>query len=529
MFMPTKIAVLSNTITRPLNPYLRDFTLVHFPLDTMIASLYNDIESDGIFILLDSGFFFENDLYDKAIEQFEHLHHALIDFRKRHKTPIVINTVSHLFTHPHIPATAHAYTHLCTINNRISKLPETISECAVMDWFGTSLQEGLSTLINTKNRYLFQTPWTKYGLEKISELFRTSWDILVHPRFKAIAVDADNTLWGGIIGEDGVEEIKIDRNYPGIVYRHFQNELLKLKESGIILILLSKNDMDYLKPVFKERSMPLQFDDFTAAKIDWNSKADNLAEILQQINIGKESVVFLDDSSVEIEEMRSRLNVTSFKMNPENPYENIALLRTIHRLKTYTLTEEDRIKAKLYQEEFSRYKLSEALHSKADFIASLSIEISPSLNQREHLQRAVQLIHKTNQFNLTTKRYTSFEVEHFMEHNDVYTFEVSDRFGSMGMVAVAIIIDNEIDTFLISCRVLGREVEENILAFLCNRYAGLKAAYLSTSKNKIVEIFYESNGFERIDATEDCKRYRLINPPLQNSSIKVHPCPLKHS
>lgn len=524
---PDSIAFVSNTITRVFAPYLNEFNLTHYPLDTIIETLHSSVKESYCIILLDYPFFLEHTEHEKVMEHFERFQKSLESFRGSNSTKIILNTIAADFTHPFFAANTQTYITLAALNHAIALLPEKISDCAIIDLFTLTLQEGSVHLTNPKNRYLFQTPWNKKGVEKISQTIKEAIATLTQPRLKAIAVDADNTLWSGIIGEDGIDGIQIDRNYPGIAYRRFQEQLLALKATGIILILLSKNDLHDIEETFAQNNMPLSLADFTAVKVNWESKSANLLDILATLGIGKESVIFLDDSPAEIEEMRSRLGIESFRTNPADPLGNLTLLQSVPSLKTFRLTDEDLRKSDLYKEEASRNTLHEQLGSREAFIASLEIEIFPYRNNPSHIGRAAQLIGKTNQFNLTTKRYSEHDVSLMMGKHDVYTFEVRDKFGSMGIVGVLIVIDRHIDTFLMSCRVLGRGIEESILSFVASRYETLRAAYSPTSKNTLVASFYENNGFERIgDGNEKIYRLVTMNPP--HSSIKVHPCPSNH-
>ena len=359
------------------------------------------------------------------------------------------------------------------------------------------------------------------GTELLAQKIEECIALFSSPRIKAIAVDADNTLWGGIVGEDGVSGLKIDNNYPGIVYKKFQEYLLELKNSGIILIMLSKNDESAVDKVFAKKSMPLRLDDFVARAVNWNSKSENLSALLKELNLTKTGIIFVDDSPTEIEEMRQRMGIECYKMNPANPLENIETLKNITALKTLHVSDEDAKKTALYKDEKERLNLSSSLQSKEDFIASLEICIDVTCNNQNHLERITQLTNKTNQFNLTTKRYELAQIKELMQNSFVYDFSVRDKFGDMGLVGVVIIKENEIDSFLMSCRVLGRGIEESVLHVITQKHTGLLATYCKTEKNSLVEEFYEKNGFELLHVKGDCKHYKFIKDVDMNESIKV--------
>ncbi len=511
------IAFLSNTITKPFDRFLKNYAITHYPLDTIIDTLYAKVDEELLILLLDANFFGEN--YD---ESFLLLKNALHHFRSNNNAKIIINTVDEEFYEIFTPLHINKELALLTLNQKIASLQNEITNLAVLDFYGLCREHGSKNLINQKNRYLFQTPFTKLAMELLSKKITEIISLFSAPRIKAIAVDADNTLWGGIIGEDGISGIQIDNNYPGIIYKKFQNYLLELKNSGIILILLSKNDESAVQEVFAKKTMPLKLDDFVSVAINWRPKSENLSAILEELSLTKTGVIFLDDSPVEIEEMRQRMQIDCYKMNPANPLENIETLKNITALKTLHISDEDAKKTALYKDEKERSKLSLAMQSRDDFIASLNIQISVTCNNLHHLERITQLINKTNQFNLTTIRYELSEIKEMMQKDFVYDFSVSDKFGDMGLVGVVIIKDGTIDSFVMSCRVLGRGIEEAVLDFITRRHQNLSAIYCKTEKNSLVEEFYEKNGFELVKKTPNCKRYKFKNFVSSNKSIKVN-------
>ena len=323
-------------------------------------------------------------------------------------------------------------------------------------------------------------------------------------RKKVLVLDADNTLWGGIVGEDGVEGIKCDENYPGILYKRFQEQLKEISDSGIVLTLVSKNNFDDVKEVFDKRKMPLKWEDFLIKKINWTPKSQNIKEIASEINVGLDSLLFIDDNPFEIEEVKESIGVDGILLTQENILE---ILDDI-RLKAITITKEDRAKLEQYKSEQKRAEVFSKVDSIDDFIASLNIQINYWINNKNQLKRITQLINKTNQFNLTTRRYTESEVEQMMQKDKVFSFQVEDKFGDMGIVSVVIVKDGEIDTFLMSCRVLGRKIEEQIMKIVLeNSSLPLKARYIKSPKNAQVKELYERLGFRLLSQNESEKEY----------------------
>ncbi|NOQ31374.1 MAG: HAD-IIIC family phosphatase [Helicobacteraceae bacterium] len=507
------ILFISNTITKPLERELKEFNITHAPLDTIFITLNEKCSADVIVILLTTDFLLTNSV--------TLLKNALVTFREKNSSKIIINNAVGTFFNISQNIVDEKQKKLTTLNSTLSSLK--ISDLSILDLFTISLQYGLHNILNEKNSYLFQTPFTKQGYNLIAKEIKKAILLFNTKRIKVIAIDADNTLWGGIIGEDGIDGISCDRNYPGIVYTKFQERLLSLKKSGIILILLSKNNEADLAEVFEKKSMPLNLDDFVAKKVNWNSKSENLVEVLKEINITKDDVIFLDDSNNEIEEMKSRLAIKCYKMNPENPIDNLKTIESIIELRTLHISDEDKKKSQLYADESKRTALDLTLNSKDEYIKSLNIEISCKLNDISKIDRITQLINKTNQFNLTTIRLNTQEVEKIMSKNSLYSFSVKDKFGDMGLVGVLIIQAQTITNFLMSCRVLGREIEQSVIAYVCSLYTELKASYKPTSKNSLAETFYESNGFELIKDSGE-KRYNLKTKKSINKHIKVAHC-----
>ncbi len=505
------IAFLSNTITRPFDRFLTGYEIVHYPLDTVIEQLYNNITEDIIIILLEASFF---------KNEFIILQNAITAFRKTSNTKIIINTISDNFNDIYMPRNIKNELALVTLNTKIVSLSEMFTNIAVLDFYTLVKHHGYNNLINEKNTYLFQTPFTRIALELISVKLRELISLFQITRIKAIAVDADNTLWGGIVGEDGIDSIKIDNNYPGIIYKKFQEYLLELQKSGIILILLSKNDEALVKKVFETKNMPLSPSDFVEQAVNWNSKSENLNILLQKLKLTTSNIIFLDDSAVEISEMKERLGIESYKMNPQDPIQNLKTLQNIQALKTLHLSKEDKNKTALYKDEQSRVELHNTLSSKEDFIASLDINIKITRNNMHNIERITQLTNKTNQFNLTTKRYTLSQIQTMMQNDIIYDFSVQDKFGDMGLIGLIIIKDNLIDTFLLSCRILGRQIEESILSFVTQEHPNLKAIFKATSKNSLVENFYENNGFKLVKKDKD-KHYDFFKNVDINRYIKV--------
>jgi FkbH-like protein len=345
------------------------------------------------------------------------------------------------------------------------------------------------------------------------------WMRFVHPLTgklaKCVAVDLDNTLWGGVIGEDGMNGIRLGQEYPGAAYQELQRALLDLTRRGILLAVCSKNNpADALEAIHGHPGMVLKPRDFAVMRINWEEKARNLREIAAELNIGLDSVAFLDDNPVERQQVREQAPEAIVIDLPDDPMVYARTVRDCAWFERLTLSEEDRNRGELYAAQRGRAELERSAASKEDFYRSLeqSAEIAP-VNGRT-LARVAQLTQKTNQFNLTTRRYTEQEVEQMMTSPEwlVRSLKVTDRYADNGLVGVAIArLEGEaceIDAFLMSCRVIGRTVETALLARLAAdaRERGvrvLKGWFLPTKKNLPAREFYRAHGFEEAARTDE--------------------------
>ncbi len=275
--------------------------------------------------------------------------------------------------------------------------------------------------------------------------------------------------------------------------------------------MVSKNNEADVRELFEKRLMPLTLDDFIVTKINWRTKSENIAEIAYELNLGIDSLLFVDDNPFEIEEVRNALpQVGTLLLDKENPLENITRLEAEPSIHAVAITEEDRHKSEQYLGEKRRGEVFKSVADPEAFIRSLGITITWWRNNRAQLPRITQLINKTNQFNLTTRRYTQAEVEKIMERDTIFSFKVEDKFGDMGIVGVVIVRGGVIDTFLLSCRVLGRGIEERIIDVVLDECGEkLEAEYLPSSKNAQVEDLYERLGFEVIGREGNAKHYRF--------------------
>jgi FkbH-like protein len=330
---------------------------------------------------------------------------------------------------------------------------------------------------------------------------------------KCLVLDLDNTLWGGVIGEDGLNNIKIGGTAaPGNAFHDFHRALAALQARGILLAICSKNTAADAWQVFDEHpDMLLRRRHFAAARINWQDKASNIREIARDLNIGLDSLVFLDDNPAERALVRQELPAVLVPEMPADPALYVRLLRSLDVFEALTITREDVARARQYAEQQARASFEESTRSEGGdlraYLRGLQMQLKLQPATPYTLPRIAQLLNKTNQFNMTTRRLTEPQVAALAGDAEgwcVVGVDVADRFGDSGLTGIAIAKKAPqtwtIDSFLLSCRVLGRGIEDALLTYLYEaaRLAGatsLRGLFIPTSKNAPAVGFYEQQGF----------------------------------
>ena len=327
---------------------------------------------------------------------------------------------------------------------------------------------------------------------------------------KCIVLDLDNTLWGGIIGEDGFDNIRLGPQSPGNAYVEFQKYLLALSQRGIILAINSKNNHnDAIKVIREHPYMILREENFACIKINWNDKVSNMKEIAIELNIDLDSFVFFDDDPINREFVKMALpQVTTIDL-PQDPVQYTTILCSLNEFNTLTITSEDSKRSKMYVEQQKRIDFQSSVSNLDDFLKQLEIKITIKNVNESTIPRISQLTLKTNQFNLSTKRYQEDEIRK-LAMDDVYVvgcIQVEDKFGDNGITGAYVVRkDNPkewtIDTFLLSCRVMGREVEKEMMGNIIQQakkegILKLKSQYVETTKNIPCKNFLKDCGFQK--------------------------------
>ena len=345
---------------------------------------------------------------------------------------------------------------------------------------------------------------------------------LLMPARKVLAVDLDNTLWGGVVGEDGLENLKLGHDFPGNVHLRIQRELVELRKRGILLVLLSKNnEADARQPFDCLPDMLLKWEDFALRKVNWRPKHENLREAAQELGLGLDSFVFVDDSDYEREQMRQLIPEVLILNTSSDPLHTLNCLWTTDAFDSLTITEEDRRRHDDYRVRTARDVQAHG-NDLEDFLRSLQMEVTIEELGPANMERAVAMIGKTNQFNLTTRRHSRAQVQAMLAAPGSIglALRLRDRFGDQGIVAILLATPGAqdctlvVDSFLVSCRALGRGVEDALWTALMERasQAGVRkvlAQYLATPKNAIVAKLYDRFGLQPIEQGPSSTRYIL--------------------
>ncbi|MEE9372615.1 MAG: HAD-IIIC family phosphatase [Saprospiraceae bacterium] len=341
---------------------------------------------------------------------------------------------------------------------------------------------------------------------------------------KVIVFDCDNTLWKGIVGEDGIKGIEMSSDSAKGIYFHLvQKMAVEWSKKGILICLCSKNNWDDVMQVIDtHEAMILTSEYIISMKVNWTNKAENLRHLASELNLGLDSFVFIDDSDYEVNLVKTQLpEVLTIQVPKEIETYPIMLHEVVTRFFNLKPISEDLDKLNQYKQQKVRQDALTDFGNIDDYLMSLGTTIKIYHNETEHIKRIAQLTQKTNQFNLTTRRYTEHEIEAYIksDNTDLFSLEVKDNYGNSGITGVAIISITKtqamyIDTFLLSCRVISRNVENAFLYFILDFYkskgiTSIQAEYIESKKNILVKDLYGNIGFDLDSEKQFSKRYSI--------------------
>jgi FkbH-like protein len=404
---------------------------------------------------------------------------------------------------------------LAEANVRLREAVAAFPNVAIWDYAGLVRSRGTASWSDARLWAMTRTPIAAQNQPALAaHLVRTVSGLRRAPA-KCLVMDLDNTLWGGVIGDDGLSGIQLGDDFPGNVFKEFQRCLLGLVDRGVLLAVASKNDPEVVQAVFREHpEMLIRWEDLAAARINWQPKSANLRDLAAELNIGSDQLVFFDDNPVERAEVRINAPEVLVVEVPENPIHYAETLAALPWFDQPRLSVEDRQRTALYRQERLRRVAHQRYRMPDEFLATLEMVAEVGECTETTLGRIAQLVAKTNQFNLTTRRHSEAEIVAMAGNPNavVAWLRLADRFGEQGLVAVGILLRDgqraRVDTFLMSCRVMNRCVEQAMIAYLaeharrwgCRELAG---EYLRTRKNGMVAGFYRDLGFRAEREAED--------------------------
>jgi len=445
--------------------------------------------------------------------------------RNAHGVPLFLSTIALPvnFSNPVFAAQhcAGLFASVARVNQKIYEVATSGDGVHVLDLASWAAFEGRVHADATVD-FLARQPLSAKGQVGFALFIARSLRPLITPRRKVLAVDLDNTLWGGVVGEDGVGGLKLGHEFPGNVHLRIQRELLELRNRGVLLVLLSKNNETDARQGFDSLpDMLLKWDDFAVRKIDWNHKHENLREAARELGLGLDSFAFLDDSDYEREQMRQFIPEVLILNDSSDPLHALRSLWETDAFDSLSVTAEDRHRHHDYTIRAAR-DVGAHQDDLEIFLKSLEMEVTIEDIGPSNMERVVTMVGKTNQFNLTTRRHSRTQVQTMLESTGsiALALRLRDKFGDQGIIAVLLAVRGGdaatlvIDSFLMSCRALGRGVEDALWAAMLRRVdrqsvQRLQAEYIPTAKNNIVAGLYDRLGLQRMEHNSSSTRYLL--------------------
>lgn len=396
------------------------------------------------------------------------------------------------------------------LNHALADACRRIGDAVYFDVDKLAARHGRSRWRDQRMFYLSRLPIAQEFFEEYARGMVRAIRTLYFPPRKVICTDLDETLWGGILGEDGCEGIQTGTTFPGNAYLEYQQYLKRLGRRGVLVAVASKNNPADVEEAFQKRSpdLGIAWEDFAAVKVGWGEKTTALLELANDLSLGLDSFVFVDDSPTECAAIRQQFpEVLVVRAVPGEPWRTIETLEGSGAFDVLHVTEDDRRRTAEYRAQAERTTLANKAGSRTEFLTSLDIQCDVVSALDAPLSRTAQLLSKTNQFNLTTRRHSAAEIEAIATQpgNIAVALRYRDRFGDGGVVGVALCVMEpdrcRIDTFLLSCRVIGRGVETALLSCIAEtaRDQGvsvLSGEYIPTAKNAPCAEFYPLHGFQ---------------------------------
>ncbi|HMN37644.1 MAG TPA: HAD-IIIC family phosphatase [Hyphomicrobium sp.] len=488
--------------------------------------------SDALVLLLDQSHFMPRDwrrdpeqLRADLEERLSSLASAVASFCARSGGGLIVTMLPPVFTPSagyadHTFAAGAARVH-ARVNQVLGSLADENPRLSLLDTGQALAALPPKAHVDPKLWFYGRFAYSEAATRHIASAAARLWHSRLKGPAKVLALDFDNTLWGGVFGDDGIAKLQCGDDFPGSAYKAFQNECLRLKAQGMILVGLSKNNADALDVFGKHPGVLLRRDDFVAAAVDWNPKPDNVRKLASQLRLGLDAFVFLDDSPHERAAMRRMCPDVRVPEMPSDPAARPQWLRALHHTWPTRITGEDAKRSSYYASELKHRELRAASGTYEDYLTGLEQRLTIQPLTASILPRVAQLHQRTNQFNLTNERYGESDLARPAEPGQVrlvYAGTVEDRFGDHGLViACAIDLDGGnaiLRSFVMSCRVIGRQVESEFLGALLRQMQGknirsVTGLFKPTAKNAVAAKLYADFGFTQIEAKDGFEAWRM--------------------
>jgi FkbH-like protein len=476
-------------------------------------------KADITYIFFDANIYNRSPFTIEGGQHFNEIFSHLENFIAAQKNVVVINNfiLPYHSQYGNLFLQNKLFNQIVAYNDKLRILSLSLSNLYLFDTNRLLSRFGEKHARDLRGLYAFDMPFSNDFLLLVAREWFSYIQVQLGTMTKCIVVDLDNTLWGGVVGELGAENISLGPQYPGIAFQNFQRALLECYNRGILLAVNSKNNEADVDEVFqKNRHMILSRDNFATVRINWDLKSNNLLSIAEELNIGVDSLVFIDDDPVNREIVRENLPnvlVPDFSLPPELYVDTLFSLPIFNQFK---LTDEDKEKGLMYEQEKQRKEVRSNSVNIADYISRLDLKLIVTCNDMSLIPRLSQLSFKTNQFNLTTKRYSETAIADLMSRGFVYAGDVCDKFGSYGITVMAILVRMQdvadLDVFLMSCRVMGRGVETEFISYVIEDMkkkgvTKMTASFIPTTKNVPAKDFLANAGFFETDSNEDGSIY----------------------
>lgn len=539
-----KIAILSSYTLKNITPFLTEklsskgfnadirFGGYNQFIQEMIdqSSWLYEFQPDIVFLALNSKTFLEDielDILDKSKKDIDALVAQKIEFLTQAlngtglTSKIIVTSLEPFGYSPYgltdIWKEDGLYEAVTSFNKKLIDLKRGLKNMEILDFGRFCLEHGKTHVFDDKMYFLGKILLSQEGAEKLADELSVFVNASYGQAKKVLVVDLDNTLWKGVVGEDGPQGIVVGEGAIGEIYAEVQKILLNYKKMGALLAIASKNnENDALEAFRVNKNMILTEEDFIVKKINWQPKSLNIQEMAQELNLGIDSFVFLDDNPAERLEVKTALPQVEVIDFPNDISYLPQTLKNMPYFKSFSLTEEDKKRHELYLQEVKRTELKKT-YSIEEYLGNLGTSIQVKWNDIHSIERITQLINKTNQFNLRTQRYTLEQVDQMMksDDSDVVSVTVKDKFGELGLTGVVIVKKEAdayfIDNFLLSCRILSRQIEKQFLHEVIKKLEtdkAIRAEFIQSPKNQQVREFYDRFGFDLTKESETAREYR---------------------